>query len=119
VRRQTLFAAAGDRDEGIVRFEQKLQRLDDRVRRWPPNRWQAQGSCGQVRLEVVHELVVSLAQLARQAGNGAPVDLPPQLHAHGIADQLVVLGQEFVRAPEAAALSEAATAAVVKASKGL
>jgi hypothetical protein len=119
VLRQSLFAGSGERDEGIARFEQNLQRLDDRVRRWLPARWSAQGAEGQPRTEVAYALALSLTQLARQAGNGAPAGPPPRLEPHGIADQLMVLGREFVAAPEAAALSEAATAAVVLAAKSL
>jgi hypothetical protein len=112
VRRQSLFGAAGERDGGIARFEQGMKRLDGRVRRWSANRWLAVGAGGQPRTEVAYELALSLALLARQAGNGAPADPPPRLQPHGIADQLVVLGQEFAAAPEAAALSQAATAAL-------
>jgi hypothetical protein len=68
---------------------------------------------------VAYALAISLGQLARQAGNGAPAGPPPRLKPHGIADQLLVLGKEFLSAPEAAALSEAATAAVVLAAKSL
>lgn len=78
-----------------------------------------QGAGGLVRTDVAHELALSLAQLARQAGNGAPAGPPPRVAPHGIADQLVVLGREFVTAPEAAALTEAATAAVVLAANAL
>jgi hypothetical protein len=119
VRRQSLFTAAGERDEGVVRFEQGMQRLDDRVRRWPARRWQAGGADGRPRTEVAYQLALSLALLARQAGNGAPAETPPRVDTHGIADQLVVLGQEFAAAPEAAALSEAATAALALATRSL
>ena len=68
---------------------------------------------------MAYALALSLAQLARQAGSGAPDEPPPRLEPHGIADQLLVLGREFAAAPEAAALSEAATAAVVLAAKSL
>jgi hypothetical protein len=119
VRRQSLLAASGERDEGLARFQQHLQRLDDRVRRWPPTRWSGEGACGLPRADVAYALALSLTQLARQAGNGSPAGPPPRLEPHGIADQLLVLGGEFAKAPEAAALSEAATAAVVLAARSL
>jgi hypothetical protein len=118
VGRQSLFAA-GARDEGIARFEQSMQRLDARVRRWTPTRWAAGGADGRARCDVAYELALSLALLARQAGNGAPATAPPRTAPHAIADQLAVLGQEFVSAPEAAALCDAATAAVEVAVKAL
>jgi hypothetical protein len=96
-----------------------MQRLDDRVRRWAPGRWQAAGPRGLPRFEAAYALAVELAQLARQAGNAAPGEPPPRVAPHAIADQLVVLTLEFTAAPEAAALSGTATAALERALENL
>ena len=98
-------------------MERSLSRLDNRIRRWSTTRWRASSRSGRVREEVAYELALTLAELARQAGNGAPPLAPPLLAAHAIADQLAVLGAELVRAPDAAAYAEAAAAAIERASE--
>lgn len=62
---------------------------------------------------------MTLAELARLAGNGAPPAPPPALAPHAIADQLFVLGRELQDAPHAAAQAEAGTAAVERFLAGL
>jgi hypothetical protein len=62
---------------------------------------------------------VTLAGLGRLAGNGAPAQAPPEVQAYAIADQLLVLGQELLNAPRAAAHAEAGTAAVERFLAGL
>ncbi len=95
-----------------------LQRLDDRIRRWSPARWQApvRSRPGQeelvLRAQLAYELAATLAELAREAGNGAPDRPPPQLPAYALADQLTVLGREVLDAPEAARVQDRARAAV-------
>jgi hypothetical protein len=89
-----------------------LRRLDARVRRWPATRWAARGSDDRTRAEAAHELAVTLADLARQAGNLAPDEPPPVVAAHAIADQLAVLGRELQQAPGGATFAEAGVAAV-------
>ncbi|MGZ4435532.1 MAG: hypothetical protein ACXVW7_18205 [Trebonia sp.] len=89
-----------------------LRRLDGRVRRWSNTRWASRGSDGRTRAETAHELAVTLAELGRQAGNGAPPEPPPVVSAHAIADQLTVLGRELQQAPDGAAYAEAGAAAV-------
>jgi hypothetical protein len=96
-------------------LERGLERVDNRIRRWSTTRWRASGRSGRVREEVAYELAVTLADLARRAGNGAPPIAPPLLAAHAIADQLAVLGAELLGAPEAAAYAEEATAAIERA----
>ncbi len=103
----------------ISALERSLERLDNRIRRWSTTRWRASSRGGRVREEVAYDLAVTLADLARRAGNGAPPIAPPLLAAHAIADQLVVLGAELLAAPEAAALAEEATAAVERAGEML
>ena len=95
-----------------------LRRLDDRVRRWSPARWQApvRSRPGRqelvVRAQLAYELAGILAELAREAGNGAPDRPPPQVPPYAIADQLAVLGREVLDAPEAARVRDRARAAV-------
>jgi hypothetical protein len=96
-----------------------LRRLDARVRRWPNTRWASRGSDGRTRAEAAYELAVTLAELGRRAGNGAPGGPPPVLPAHAIADQLIVLGRELQKAPAAAAHAEAGVAAVERFLDGL
>ena len=69
----------------------------------------AAGATGAPRAEVAHELAVTLAELGRRAGNGAPAGRrPPEVQAYAIADQLRVLGRETAETrPTAAAHAEA------------
>jgi hypothetical protein len=105
--------------EALARLERSLRRVDNRVRRWSNTRWAAPGANGRTRAEVAYELAVTLAELARQAGNGAPRVAPTQISPHGLADQLVVLGRELVDAPGVARCAEAAAAAVERVSEAL
>ncbi len=89
-----------------------LRRLDARIRRWSNARWASRGSDGHTRADAAHALAVTLAELGRRAGNGAPAQPPPALEPHAIADQLAVLGRELLNAPEAAAYAQAGAAAV-------
>jgi hypothetical protein len=104
-------ARVPDGEVALQRLERVLRRIDDRIRRWPVSRWTALGSDGSPRVEAAHELAVTLAELGRLAGNDAPTEVPPMLHPHAIADQLVVLGRELLNAPQAAAHAEAGVAA--------
>jgi hypothetical protein len=96
-------------DEGLAR---SLRRLDTRIARWSAARWAGRGHGSTTRAEAAHELAITLAELARQAGNGAPAEPPPAIAAHAIADQLTVLGRELRNAPEAAAYAERGAAAI-------
>jgi hypothetical protein len=89
-----------------------LRRLDARVRRWSNARWVSRGDDGRTRAEAAWELAVTLAELARRAGNLAPDEPPPRVQPHAIADQLMVLGRELQQAPDGAAYAEAGVAAV-------
>jgi hypothetical protein len=100
------------RTDALASLSRSLRRVDDRVRRWSPSRWAAAGSAGRARTEAAHELAVTLAELGRLAGNGAPSPAPAPVEPYAIADQLLVLGQELANAPTAAAHAEAGTAAV-------
>ena len=107
------------RTDAIAALGGSLRRVDDRVRRWSPSRWAAAGGDGRPRSEAAHELAVTLAELGRLAGNGAPSQAPPQVQPYAIADQLSVLGHELANAPKAAAHAEAGTAAVERFLAGL
>jgi hypothetical protein len=89
-----------------------LRRLDGRVRRWSSSRWAGLGSDGRTRAEAAYELAVTLADLGRRAGNGAPSEPPPVVQPYAIADQLAVLGRELQKAPAAATHTEAGVSAV-------
>jgi hypothetical protein len=106
-------------EQSIERLERSLQRLDNRVRRWSNTRWAAPGADGRPRAELAYDLAVTLAELARRAGNGAPPMRPMQTSPHGLADQLAVLGRELTGAPEVAGYVEAAAAAVERVSAAL
>ncbi len=107
------------RTDDLAALARSLRRVDDRVRRWSPSRWAAPGGDGQPRSEAAHDLAVTLAELGRLAGNGAPAQAPPEVAPHAIADQLLVLGQELASAPQAAAHAGAGTAAVERFLAGL
>jgi len=62
---------------------------------------------------------VTLAELGRLAGNGAPAAPPPAVAPHAIGDQLIVLGRELQNAPQAAEYVQAAAAAVERFLSGL
>jgi hypothetical protein len=97
----------GERDpaEDVAALALDLRRLHATVVHWSPTRWAARTADGRTRDEVVFALVVDLAELGRRAGSGAPADARvPQLGAHALADQLVVLGSELVAAPDAHAV---------------
>jgi hypothetical protein len=100
------------------RLERALQRLDERVRRWAPARWETRTASrgGVTKAQVAYELAVTLAALAREAGSAAPDVRPPQLPAYALADQLVVLGREVLDAvgddESAAPVAQRARAAV-------
>ena len=96
-----------------------MRRLNTRVRNWSVARWEAAGALGPARTEVAYQLALTLAMLARRAGNGSPDQPPPRVAPHAIADQLVVLGRELAEAPEAAACADEATAAVERAGAAL
>lgn len=89
-----------------------LRRLDARIRRWSNSRWASRGSDGRTRAQAAYELALTLAELARRAGNGAPDESPPVVEPHAIADQLAVLGRELQEAPDGAAHAKAGAAAV-------
>ncbi len=107
------------RSADLDALARSLRRLDDRVRRWSSARWVGRGSDGRPRADAAHDLAVTLAELGRLAGNGAPPDPPPAVAPHAIADQLLVLGQELQHAPRAADQAEAGTAAVERFLAGL
>jgi hypothetical protein len=107
------------RTDDLAALGRGLRRVDDRVRRWSASRWSARGSDGRPRSDSAHDLVLALAELGRLAGNGAPAQQPPEVAAHAIADQLLVLGQELLNAPRAAAHAEAGAAAVERFLAGL
>jgi hypothetical protein len=115
-------ASAGSLQQGLRKLERMLAQLDDRVRRWSNARWTGQARNGRPRADIVYDLAITLAELGRQAGNGAPSaadfesPVPPQLAPQAIADQLVVLGRELLNAPDAATYAEAAIAAVERVS---
>ncbi len=98
--------------EPVAAFERALQRLDNRVRHWSVSRWTGPAADGRQRADVAYELAVTLADLGRQAGSGAPAVAPQRLQPHGVTDQLALLGRELRNAPDAAAHAEAGTAAV-------
>ena len=96
----------------VEQFAGALRRLDARVRRWSGVRWAGRGADGRPRAEAAYELAVTLAELARRAGNGGPDEPPPVVEQHALADQLTVLGRELQKAPDAATYAEAGVAAV-------
>ena len=104
----------------VLLLTESLQRLDDRVRRWSNTRWAGETAGGRSHAEAAYELVCTLAELARQAGNGAPQVLPARVGAHAIADQIAVLGRELTSAPNVGGdsrVAEAALEAVERASR--
>ena len=100
-----------------LQLTRSLQRLDDRVRRWSHARWAGAAGTAGSPADVAYQLVCTLADLGRQAGNGAPVEPPSRVGAHAIADQIVVVGRELTSAPDVTAVAEAAVEAVERASR--
>ena len=98
------------------RLAYDLERFDDRVRRWSNARWQGEARNGRPRADIAYDLALTLADLGRGAGNGAPPAVPERVAPHAIADQLALLGREILNAPAAAAYAEAAAGAIERVS---
>ena len=109
---QPLGASGSAGDESVRRLAYDLERFDDRVRRWSNARWTGEARNGRPRADITYDLALTLAELGRAAGNGAPPAVPGRLAPQAIADQVAVLGREILAAPAAAAAAQAATAAI-------
>jgi hypothetical protein len=106
-------------DPWVRRLAYELERFDDRVRRWSNARWQGEARNGRPRADIAYDLALTLADLGRAAGNGAPLAVPERLAPHAIADQLAVLGREILTAPAGqpvAGCAQAATEAIERVS---
>ncbi len=95
------------------RLARELVALLRRIGPWPPSRWGAAG-----RVDAAQGLAAMLAELAREAGSGAPAGaVPHAVRPHGLADQVDVLGQELLDALAAKPndeIAQRATAVVVR-----
>ena len=100
-----------------ARLGQELAALLERVSDWPSSRWALPASpagWGASRGDAGYRLVVELARLGCEAGNGAPAGaVPPRLGDYGLADQLSVVAQELLAAPDLDVVAPSALEAVL------
>lgn len=92
---------------GVLRRESRS--LVQRLRLWTPARWAAAAPPHGTRGDLVHHLVQDLADLAAEA-EGGPRREVPRLDDLGLADQLAVVADDFVRADAPADVVRDATA---------
>ncbi|MBX6389107.1 MAG: hypothetical protein IRZ08_08935 [Frankia sp.] len=85
--------------ESVPELVREINRLLGRLRGWSPTAWDVAATAGGTRAERTRALAADLARLGRLAGSGAPAGAePPRLAPHGLADQIVVLADDLLRA---------------------
>lgn len=84
----------------------ELARVADRLRTFSLDQLGAAGRAGTPRRQLAHDAAQALADLAARSSGRAPRPLP-RLAVHGVADQVVVTGQDLLQEGDDPALREA------------
>lgn len=79
-------------------FDAQLSRTVDLLRAMPVDRLSRVGPDGTSIADRAYALTLELLSKTRELDPRAPQSQPPRLKAHGIGDQVAVIGTEFARA---------------------